>query len=259
MVSAADLPTHLQRHRAESFGSVAAEYDRQRPSYPEALIDDLVALDPPAVRDVLDVGCGTGKAARLLAARGVTVLGVEIDSDMAAVARSHGIEVEVGSFETWEDAGRRFDLITCGQAWHWIDPEIGLTKAVAVLRPGGWLAPFWNYATFDAPVRAAVDEVYLRHTPDLVRSVTHSGGRELDWGAWRSDPRLASVEQRTYEWEHVYSTDDWLALSQTHSDHVMLEPAVRAAMIEDMRAAIDGLGGQMTAHYTTFATVAKVA
>ena len=42
---------------------------------------------------------------RLLAAPGVAVLGVEPDPKMAAVARRHGLEVEVGAFEQWDDAG----------------------------------------------------------------------------------------------------------------------------------------------------------
>src|SRR3954454_7614859 len=113
---------HANRARAESFGAVAANYDRYRPGYPETLIDDLLALRPT---DVLDIGCGTGKAARQLVARGLDVLGVEIDPEMAAVARAHGLAVEVVGFEQWEPAGRTFDLIVCGQAWHWIDPRIG--------------------------------------------------------------------------------------------------------------------------------------
>jgi SAM-dependent methyltransferase len=86
------VPGFQRRDRAESFGQVAQEYDRYRPSYPAALIDVLAALRPHAV---LDVGCGTGKAASLLVERGLSVLGVEIDPQMAAVARGHGIEVEV--------------------------------------------------------------------------------------------------------------------------------------------------------------------
>jgi 2-polyprenyl-3-methyl-5-hydroxy-6-metoxy-1,4-benzoquinol methylase len=100
---------------AGSFGSVAERYDRFRPGYPDALIDDLIGLRP---LDVLDVGCGTGKVAVALAERGVRVLGVEPDAQMASVARGHGIPVEVACFEDWDDAGRRFDLITSGHAWH---------------------------------------------------------------------------------------------------------------------------------------------
>ena len=60
-------PMYRDRERAESFGAVAALYDRARPSYPQALIDALLASGS---RRVLDVGCGTGIAAALLAARG---------------------------------------------------------------------------------------------------------------------------------------------------------------------------------------------
>ncbi len=109
---------HTERNRAESFGSVAEQYERFRPSYPSALID-LAALEP---LDVLDVGCGTGKAGRLLAERGLHVLGVEIDEEMANVARRHELAVEVAPFERWDAGSRRFDLIVCGQTWHWVNP-----------------------------------------------------------------------------------------------------------------------------------------
>jgi len=35
---------------------------------------------------------------------------------MAAAARRHGIAVEVAPFETWEDGGRTYDLVTCSDA-----------------------------------------------------------------------------------------------------------------------------------------------
>jgi ubiquinone/menaquinone biosynthesis C-methylase UbiE len=62
---------HGDRDRAQSFGSIAQDYDRFRPAYPTAFIEDLVALEPA---DVLDVGCGTGKVAKALTERGLQVL-----------------------------------------------------------------------------------------------------------------------------------------------------------------------------------------
>ena len=56
---------------------------------------------------------------------------------MAEVARRRGLAVEVAAFEAWEPAGRRFDAVVAGQAWHWIDPDAGAAKAAEVLRPGG--------------------------------------------------------------------------------------------------------------------------
>jgi hypothetical protein len=48
---------HLDRAGPDRLGPVPAQYDRYRPTYANALLDDLVALPPP---EVLDVGCGIG-------------------------------------------------------------------------------------------------------------------------------------------------------------------------------------------------------
>jgi len=136
--------TELHRHRqvAESFGADAERFDRARPSYPVALVERIVAASPgPAV---LDVGCGTGIAARQFQAAGCRVLGVDPDPRMAGLARQSGVEVEVAAFEAWDPAGRVFDAVIAGQAWHWVDPVAGAVKAAQVLRPGGRLAVFWN-------------------------------------------------------------------------------------------------------------------
>jgi predicted TPR repeat methyltransferase len=108
------------RSRAESFGNVAQLYDRARPTYPPELVDSLLSDGP---RHVVDIGCGTGIAGALFAARGCEVTGVEVDPRMAAVAQTKGIEVEVASFEQWDDRGRRFELAISAQAWHWIEPQ----------------------------------------------------------------------------------------------------------------------------------------
>ena len=95
----------LARERSKLFDREAERYDRYRPTYPDALIDDLLGPKPEGL-DVLDVGCGTGIASRLIAQRGANVLGVEVAPRMAEIARSHGIDVEIGAFEDWNPAGR---------------------------------------------------------------------------------------------------------------------------------------------------------
>jgi SAM-dependent methyltransferase len=252
-------PVHTDRARAESFGGVAEQYDRFRPSYPAALVDDLVALHPT---DVLDVGCGTGKAARLLAERGLRVLGVEIDPKMAAVARGHGLDVEVGSFESWPPGDRRFDLITCAQAWHWVDPAIAIPKAAALLRPGGTLALFWNHDETDEPARAAMEEVYRQYAPELRSSVVNGGNRQSDRphvGGLEASGLFASVRTSTYRWERSYSRGEWVGLVATHSDHLRLDPARRAALLDALGATIDALGGRIACHYGTYSVFARMA
>ena len=84
--------SYLQRQVAEGFGADAGRYDRARPAYPAGLVDRIIAASPG--RDVLDVGCGTGISARLFAAAGCRVLGVDPDPRMAGLARQGGTETE---------------------------------------------------------------------------------------------------------------------------------------------------------------------
>jgi SAM-dependent methyltransferase len=251
---------HTDRARAESFGGVADQYEQFRPSYPPALVDDLVALHPA---DVLDVGCGTGKAARLLAARGLHVLGVEVDPQMAAVAGRHGLDVEVASFEAWQPRGRHFDLITCGQAWHWVDPAVAVPKAAALLRPGGTLALFWNYDELGEPAQAAIDDVYRKYAPELLRqSIVNGGNRQTDRphvDDLEASGLFASVRTTTYPWERTSSRAEWIGLVGTHSDHLRLDPARRAALLEALGTAIDAVGGTIASHYGTYSAFARVA
>jgi len=247
--------------RAESFGTVADDYDRFRPSYPDAMIDDLVALAPAAA---LDVACGTGKATTLLAARGLNVLGVEVDPRMASVARRQGLAVEVGAFESWDAAGRRFDLIACAQAWHWIDAATGIGKAADLLNSGGTLVPFWNYGELDERTQQAMDEVYERTAPRLSRS-GGGGARGFDQleeehlPHLRGSGRFVSIETRCHPWERDYSAVEWTDMVQTHSDHLQLEPEHRARLVDALHEMIEGQGGVLQVRYSTFGIFARVA
>jgi SAM-dependent methyltransferase len=241
---------HERRDRAESFGSVAEEYDRFRPSYPDALLDDLAALRPASV---LDIGCGTGKAARALAERGLDVLGLEVDARMAAVARRHGVPVEVSAFETWDDRDRSFDLIIAAQAWHWIDPVAGPAKAARLLRPGGTLALFWNHedggTEFDAAYRA--------HAPHLADAADPAPGRPSYADRLTASGLFTDVTAREYPWQRTYTAAEWVGYARTHSDHLLLPAAQLDALTAAMTAAIDARGGTITVRGGTYTVLAR--
>ncbi len=242
------------------FGEDAERYDRARPSYPDPLVDDLVGLGG---QRVLDVGCGTGKAGRLLVGRGLDVLGVDPDERMAKVARRHGLGVEVARFEKWDSKGRSFDLVVSGQAWHWIDPGIGPSKAADVLAPGGSLALFWNRPGYDPAVRTNLDEVYQRVAPEVAKSSAELGTvgddkTARDVAAIEGCGRFASVEVRGYPWTCTYTQDQYLDQLRTHSDHMLLPTGKLGRLLQGVGEVIAAAGGNLTVHYTTTLILAGV-
>ncbi|MFW2336284.1 class I SAM-dependent methyltransferase, partial [Ilumatobacter sp.] len=215
------------RNRATSFGADAGRYDRRRPAYPTELVDRLTGDSPG---DAVDVGCGTGLLGTMLRARGWNVTGVESDERMAAVAERNGLAVEVSTFETWDARARRFDLVACAQAWHWIDPAIGLARAASVLRTGGRIALIWNSYRYDEPIARLLAGVVERHSSNLLLDsvflgTTDSDHRQADierFEAHASDFEPPTVE--TFEHHRDLTVDHWLDELPTHSQFATLPP-----------------------------------
>jgi SAM-dependent methyltransferase len=258
------LEPHQHRQAAESFGTDAGRYDRTRPRYPDALVERIVAASPgPAV---LDVGCGTGIASRQFRAAGCEVLGVEPDARMADFARRSGIEVEVATIEAWNPAGREFDAVVAGTAWHWVDPVAGAAKAAQVLRPAGRLAAFWHVFQLPPDVGEALAAVYQRVVPDSPFTFNLQPARQAldayqvlftkaadgirDAGGF-SDP-----EQWRFDWERSYTRDEWLDQLPTSGALTQLPADKLREVLDGVGAAIDAMGGSFTMPYATVAVTA---
>ncbi len=129
------------------FTATADAYARWRPSYPEAAIDWLIAqarLGPAS--HVVDLGTGTGIVARLFAARGLSVTGVDPNAAMLDRARAEGggptyVQGEATATGL-PDASA--DLVVAAQAFHWFPIPETLVELRRVLRPGGAAAAMWN-------------------------------------------------------------------------------------------------------------------
>jgi SAM-dependent methyltransferase len=261
--SPSSAQAHQARQVAESFGEDAERYDRARPRYPDALVERIVSGIPG--RSVLDVGCGTGIAARQFQAAGCTVLGVEPDPRMAAFAQNSGVKVEVAKFEAWDPVAREFDAVVAGQAWHWVDPLAGAAMAAQVLRPGGRIAAFWHVFETPPPVSDAFNNIFRKLVPDAPfnSQATHKPPLEMYQAmavtasdGFRETGRFGEAEQWQFHWEHHYTRDAWLDLQPTVGGLAKLPPDKLAQVLECVGAAIDEMGGGFTLTYTTLAVTA---
>lgn len=251
-----------ERDKATVFGEVAELYDRARPGYPDALLDEMIAFAPELPR-VLEVGAGTGKATVLLAARGLEVLALEPSVQMAAVARRQcarfpRVEITVSGFENWTAEPEAFQLVVSAQAWHWIAAEVRYPKAREVLTPGGVLAVFWNRPLWeDAALRAALDDVYEHCAPELnarepsLPGLTQPRVDEERATEIETSGFFGPVTRCSYRWSKSYTADEYLALLQTQSDHRMLAADKRARLLGGVAGIIERSGGSIAVDYET--------
>ncbi|MGW2419518.1 class I SAM-dependent methyltransferase [Streptomyces sp. NPDC001709] len=248
--------THTQRRVAQSYGMDAERYDRTRPRYPDAMVERIVATSPG--RHVLDAGAGTGIAGLAFQAAGCTVLGVEPDARMAGFARHKGLDVEVATFEDWDPAGRTFDILIAGTAWHWIDPVAGAVKAAHTVRPDGRLALFWNAFRPAPEVAEAFGAVYARVLPDspvyqrgMAGPQSYSVVIAPASDGLRQSGAFTEPEEWHFDWDRHYTRDAWLDQVPTFGGHGQLPPDELEAVLTGIGDAIDAMGGAFTMHYTT--------
>jgi SAM-dependent methyltransferase len=156
--------------RSRSFETVAADYERYRPDYPEEALrwaGERLGLGTGA--RVLDLGAGTGKLTRGLVALGFEAVAVEPGTPMLDQLRRAVPEAEAyeGPAEAIPLADESVDAAFAGQAFHWFDPQRALPELHRVIRPEGGLALLWNWWDERDPLQAELGRLigYAGHEP----------------------------------------------------------------------------------------------
>lgn len=238
--------------RAESFGSVADDYDRLRPGYPAALFDDLLAAAGERVTArVLEVGSGTGRATVCLARRGVDLVALEPSSAMTRIMedrlRDEGLSgrviVRQQRFDDLTTADGPFGVVVAAQSFHWTDRHTRWGRLAELLTPGGLAFLFWNGWVLDPGVHdhAWVQEVYDRFGGGLAPDLEdHRGDGEWARREIRDEPRLEPAGEQTYPWSLRVAVEDYFGLLATTSQYAVTSPEVRAELFTGLRPVLGG-------------------
>jgi SAM-dependent methyltransferase len=207
------------------FDTVAAEYDRHRPTYPGELVDRACRAGGLSAGDrVLEIGCGTGQLTRSLVARGLRVTAVEPGQNLISLAgrAAAGVEFVNRRFEEAELPGEPFSAVFSAAAFHWVDPDVGWRKVARSLAPGGLVALI-QFCGVREPETAADADALLaalaRAAPEIA----------AEWPPLRDlDTILAGVEGRRTNVSEVWA---WLASRPVARDYA-------AALFEDAELAV---------------------
>ena len=240
----------MAREQRLVFGEVADAYQRARPTYPAALFDAILTITGVRPGDpVFEIGAGTGKATEGLVAQGLRVTACEPSPAMANVLRSRFPDVVVheSGFEDCVLGEQSFGLIAAAQSWHWVDAAIGPAKAAEVLRPGGWIALFWNRGDLDGSEwHDEIQPIYERVTSHM----THAKNADrIENTVERAVVRLGRsgrfgpCETEDFPWVERYSTSEYIDLLGTYSDHRILPDEQRAELHGSIAEWLDARGG----------------
>jgi SAM-dependent methyltransferase len=230
------------------FDAVAAEYERHRPGYPDALIDhacEVAGLAPAA--PVLEVGCGTGQLTRSLLERDLRVTAVEPGQQLLTRARDQLAGAgQVAFLNARLEEARLphagYQAAFSASAIHWVDPGTGWRLLADALVDHGTLALI-SYFGLEDPHSDEDQQAFRR----LLASIAPELASE--WPTYRDlETTLAGAAQRRGNVSEVWA---WLGsydvarpdVSELFND---VQLAVTPVHVEHTAEAFSGLLATMS-------------
>jgi SAM-dependent methyltransferase len=237
----------------------AAAYERHLvPAVFDPWAADLVAsVDIGPAARVLDIGCGTGIAARHAAGRvgpDGGVIGIDVNPAMLDVARERAaasglpIGFEAASAERLPFDDGAFDVVLCQQALQFFDDRpAAVAEMSRVLRPGGRLALSTCRSLGHQPGYQVLIDVLTRHVgvdaAAVIRSPYALGEREAV-RALLGRGGLVDVRLRIAVWPARFPSADDLLAAETMSSPLAgllrtLDDEVRSGLLQDLTLCLE--------------------
>lgn len=193
--------------------------------------DDLIdMLDPRPGQRVLDLGCGTGRHAAMIAERGADVVGVDVDPSMLAKARADHpqvrfVQADVAAGLRLDDLGSAgpFEGCLSNAALHWMTPQGAVLAHVrAVLAEGSRfvaeMGGAGNIALVDAALHAGLADLGLSGvtvvsnffpTVGVEAGLLEAAGFRVEQMAWFRRPTPLAAGTTPADWTRHFRASAW--------------------------------------------------
>lgn len=237
------------------FSGLSALYTTGRPSYPAEAIQLILkgyARNQSSV--LVDIGCGTGISTRLIAAEGLTVVGVDPNEDMLDEALKADMPADwhirycSGSAESTGLDSDYCDVVLCAQAFHWFSPESALREFRRILKPGGKLALMWNERDETDPFTGKYGQLLRARADDTAIEVKRGeAGIEL-----LRSPLFENANLACFSNSQVLNADTLMARAFSTSYAPKRDTADGGALAAELTQLLSELGqnGTATMRYT---------
>ena len=146
-----------------------------------------------------------------------------------------------------DDVGS-FDLLYAATSFHWLPKPDSYMRALEMLRDGGVIALFWNHPFMcrqDDATNIAAKGVYDRLRPagkeilEFCEDMTNPILSELRAAGFRN------AQTKLYRRQRTLSTEQYIALLNTYSDHRALDVTLKNRFEREMREALSNVGGEI--------------
>ena len=243
----------------ETFDRAAWDYDASRPMYVKEIYEDIFDYMPvDQDSHVLEIGMGSGKAARPFLDTHCHFVGIEPGGNLAAFAKKRfkkyeNFFVHCQTLQDYTGEDHSFDLIYAATSFHWIPEEYGYRRVYDLLKNGGAFARFAYHAGTDQGRRALTEEIQ-----ELYRKYMHCESRPVEFSDADAqnlaEKALAygfvDVKHALYHTTKDFTAHEYLSLLKTYPDHMKLIPYDREKLFDGIFHAIVNNGGTMTVYYT---------
>lgn len=235
-----------------TFNTDEYNYDRSRPDYPKELFEDIFDyVNLSEKSDVLEIGIGTGQATFPFLNKGCNVTAVELGDKLARYCArkfSHfnNFSIINSDFIEADLPEKSFDLIYSATAFHWIPKLEGYAKIKSLLKSDGVLALFWNHpfvSNADDITNLASMAVYKKYRPNDKTPAEFDSAKCQEQINELEQYGFSNIKSRIYKRIRSLTSEEYISLIKTYSDHNALPEKVRNAFENDMKKAIDGVGG----------------
>ncbi len=232
--------THGPEQRHSWYDQAATAYRWARPSYPESMVDKVIAQAGLSSRSsLLEIGGGPGIATTAFADKGLSLVAVEPSPAACDLARKScrdqaKVTVINSTFEDYALQPHSFDAVLAATSFHWISPKVACQKSAAALKPGGSLILLW--ATPPQPS----DEIGEYLQPVYERYGLAEMGREQcrteAYYRGNFEQFAETVNQSGYfqpsgveieRHQTLYSIEKYLALLSTLSPYIALDESLQ--------------------------------
>jgi len=248
-----NIKTGWERENRIIFDDIVVKYDEVRWDYPAELFSDVIKYATPEKGGkAIEIGAGTGKATKPFLDAGYDVTAVELGENMTEFLLDKykgypNFHVITSSFEDVTLEDNSYDLVYAASAFHWVDAAVGCPKVFDLLKSGGafvlirsnWLPP--DDDKIDNDIQKVYEEHYYSHY-DIKKRPLKS--KETSTERFRKPSEIfkgfrfngmeeygfVDVTMMFYNSEKTYSTDNYLALLDTFSDHRALPDENKKAL-----------------------------